>query len=476
MAVKKVSARPAKKPALEKLISYGPLLPCLAVAVLVTSGLSGYQAPAAAQGNVPNTAAVSASADTADGVTGSTTAAIQRGTTVSRSNPARTTATAAAGAKKSLGTVSESGTWKDGTYTGTATGFVGPITVKVVIAGGKITSISVTSSSDNEPYLSNAKAVIDRIIAGQTTNVDVVSGATYSSNGIIGAVRNALSKAATSDSARSSLNEQTVAPTTTTTTTRKPVTTGKAGQFPYPDGTYEGEGEGRNDTIRLAVTLKDGSITDIRVLEHYEDEEPYFRNARQLLDDVKTAQSLNVDTVSGATLSSRGLLEALNDAMSKAKAAASGTAATTASTTVPESKSTTSPQEESATTTTTTDATSSAQPETEEGTVYRNGEYFVQVTCEPDEDEDFEPYTLTLKVTIRADKITNITDVTGDGATSNATYINKAVNGTSKKAGVVSQITAKGDPSGVDAVSGATCTSDAIVKACEDALAQARVV
>ena len=477
MKVKKVSAKPAEKSIYEKLISYGPLLPCLAVGVLVTSGLSGYRAPAAAQGNVPNTAAVSASADTADGVTGSTTAAIQRGTTVSRSNPARTNATAAAGAKKSLGTVSESGAWKDGTYTGTATGFVGPITVQVTVAGGKITAISVTNASDNEPYLSNAKAVIQKIISGQTTNVDVVSGATYSSNGIIGAVRNALSKAATSDSARSSLNEQTVAPTTTTTTTRKPVTTGKAGQFPYPDGIYEGEGEGRNDTIRLAVTLKDGSITDIRVLEHYEDEEPYFRNARQLLDDVKTAQSLNVDTVSGATLSSRGLLEALNDAMNKAKAAGSGAAVATVSTTVPESTSTTSPQEES--TTTTTDATSAAQPEnpaTAEGTVYRNGEYFVQVTCEPDEDEDFEPYTLTLKVTIRADKITNITDVTGDGASSNDTYINKAVNGTSKKAGVVSQITAKGDPSGIDAVSGATCTSDAIVKACEDALAQARVV
>ncbi|MBQ8925260.1 MAG: FMN-binding protein [Clostridia bacterium] len=473
MKVKKVSAKPAEKSIYEKIISYGPLLPCLAVAVLVTSGLSGYRAPAAAMGNTSQNTAVSASAGTAGDVSGSTTAAIQRSTTVSRSNPVRTNATAAAGAQKSLGSVSESGTWKDGTYTGTATGFVGPITVRVTVSGGKITAITVTNSTDNEPYLTNAKGVIQKILNGQTTNVDVVSGATYSSNGIIGAVRNALAKAAVSGSANAAQGSGSSATApSTTTTTRKPVSAGQAGQFPYPDGTYEGEGEGRNDIIRLAVTLKDGSITDISVLEHYEDEEPYFRNARQLLEDVKTAQSLNVDTVSGATLSSNGLLEALNDALGKAKAAGSA-----ASSTEPESTTRTSPQEES--TTTTTDATSSAQPEnpaTAEGTVYRNGEYFVSVTCEPDEDEDFDPYTLTLKVTIRADKITNITDVSGDGASSNQSYINKAVNGTSKKAGVVSQITAKGDPAGIDAVSGATCTSDAIVKACEDALAQARVV
>ena len=44
----------------------------------------------------------------------------------------------------------------------------------------------------NEAFFNRAKGVIDKIIAGQTLDVDVVSGATYSSNGIISAVKNAL--------------------------------------------------------------------------------------------------------------------------------------------------------------------------------------------------------------------------------------------------------------------------------------------
>lgn len=464
--IKKVTARPAEKPLIEKIISYGPLLPCIAVATLVLTGLSGYQAPATAVGGA-GAPAVSASADAANAVSGTT---VPRGT-ITRTNPVRTTVAAAGGAKKSLGTVKEASAYKDGTYTGTATGFVGPITVKVTVAGGKVTAITVTSTSDNEPYLSNAKAVIDRIITSQTTNVDVVSGATYSSNGIIGAVRNALSKAAVSDSARQAVNAVATTTRTTTTTTRKPVTTGKAGQFPYPDGTYEGEGEGRNDIIRLAVTLKDGSITGIHVLEHYEDEVPYFNNAKALLDDVLKAQTLDVDTVSGATLSSNGLLEALRDAMSKAEAASRGIPATTTTTTTTTTATTTEPDSE---TSSVTDATSSAQPAADQPKQrYADGDYFVSVTCSPNEDEDFEPYTLTVKVTISGDRITAVSDVTGDGDSSNDSYIRKAVNGTSKKEGVVSQITSHGAPYDVDAISGATCTSEAILAACEQALEQA---
>lgn len=468
--IKKVTAKPAAKTPIEKLISYGPLLPCIVVASLVLTGLTGYQAPTAAVSGA-DTPAVSASADAANAVSGTTasTATTVMRATVSRTNPPRTTVAAAAGAKKSLGTVKEAASYKDGTYTGSAQGFVGPITVKVTVSGGKLSAITVTSSTDNEPYLSNAKAVINKMLSSQSTNVDVVSGATYSSNGIIGAVRNALSKAAVSDSAKKAVNGTTTTKATTTTT-RKPVTTGKPGQFPYPDGTYEGEGEGRNDTIRLAVTLKDGSITAINILEHYEDEVPYFNNAKALLDDVLKTQSLDVDTVSGATLSSKGLLEALGDALSKAKAASEGTPATTTTTTVTATTTTTLP----ASTTTTTDATSSAQPVTElPQQRYADGEYYVSVTCRPDADEDFDPYTLTLKVTIADDKIQAVTDVGGDGDSSNDSYIRKAVNGTSKKQGVVSQITSSGNTSEVDAVSGATCTSNALVEACEQALQQA---
>ena len=85
--------------------------------------------------------------------------------------------------------------YKDGTYTGFGYGMNGKVKVSVTISQDKITSISVGENSEDEEYLAEAKGVIDRIIASQSTDVDVVSGATYSSNGIIGGVNEALSKA-----------------------------------------------------------------------------------------------------------------------------------------------------------------------------------------------------------------------------------------------------------------------------------------
>ena len=69
--------------------------------------------------------------------------------------------------------------YKDGTYTGSGTGFSGPITVQVVIEGGKITDITIVSTTDDSPYIDNASALLKTIIATQSTNVDTVSGATY---------------------------------------------------------------------------------------------------------------------------------------------------------------------------------------------------------------------------------------------------------------------------------------------------------
>ncbi len=85
--------------------------------------------------------------------------------------------------------------WKDGKYTGSARGFGGTVSVTVTIKGGKITSVSTSGKGETASYWSRAQAVKGRIIKTQNPRVDAVSGATYSSNGIINAVINALSKA-----------------------------------------------------------------------------------------------------------------------------------------------------------------------------------------------------------------------------------------------------------------------------------------
>lgn len=89
------------------------------------------------------------------------------------------------------------GTYKDGTYTGSAQGFGGDIKVKVTVFGQKISVIDITEASgEDEAYLSMAKDIINTILDKQTADVDTVSGATYSSTGIKNAVTQALEGAA----------------------------------------------------------------------------------------------------------------------------------------------------------------------------------------------------------------------------------------------------------------------------------------
>lgn len=81
----------------------------------------------------------------------------------------------------------------DGTYTGSGTGFRGETSVSVTIQNGYITAIQVTDYRDDERYFTRAETtIINEILAGQTPDVDAVSGATYSSNGIMEAVADAL--------------------------------------------------------------------------------------------------------------------------------------------------------------------------------------------------------------------------------------------------------------------------------------------
>ena len=87
-------------------------------------------------------------------------------------------------------------TYLDGIYTAEAMGFDGKITVQITVAEDKITDITLLSAEDEEEYLSRAKQVIPAILEGQSPNVDAVSGATYSSTGILNAVKLALAKAA----------------------------------------------------------------------------------------------------------------------------------------------------------------------------------------------------------------------------------------------------------------------------------------
>jgi len=89
----------------------------------------------------------------------------------------------------------EDASYKDGTYEGSATGYIGKMTVSVTIACGEITEINIVETGDDDEYLIDAKDVIPEIIEKQSLEVDSISGATHSSKGIIKAVGNALESA-----------------------------------------------------------------------------------------------------------------------------------------------------------------------------------------------------------------------------------------------------------------------------------------
>lgn len=87
--------------------------------------------------------------------------------------------------------------YNDGTYEGAGMGFGGEITVSVTVADGKVAEITVLSADGEDPaYYDQALAVLDEIVSAQSTEVDTVSGATFSSTGLIDAAADALGKAA----------------------------------------------------------------------------------------------------------------------------------------------------------------------------------------------------------------------------------------------------------------------------------------
>lgn len=406
-------------------------------------------------------------------------------------------AQAASGSSSSISKVDETAnTYKDGIYEGTGTGFGGEMKVQVTIREGKIAAIEILENKDGSSYMEKASALIDTILSTQSTNVDTVSGASYSSAGIIQAVRNALSKASGSaDDADSDGKDG-----------QETIT----GTVPYKEGIYYGTAEGYSGDVSVAVVIQDQTIKAILVTETSDDEE-FFNRAMEVVKNIVKKQNTEVDLVSGATYSSKGLLNAVKQALQQAEKATNGEDITVKPDTTKLAEAIASAEQLTQEEYTELswmvlqirlEDAKEALEETDqkvidraieklnravlslkkkdtgdnpaEDSIYIDGTYAVTVPCEPDEDEDFEAYNLSMNVTILNDRIIDITDVISDGDKTNDRYIKNAANGTSTKEGMISKIVNKGLPEEVDTVSGATCSSNAIIEGCRQALEQAK--
>lgn len=273
------------KEVLEKIKVYAPLGVSLVIAACVVISLSGYQ-----------TKASEPSKDKKHQVS------------------ERVTDTETEDAAEDTQTATGSFELADGVYKGSATGFSGPVTVAVTIMDKKIISIDILSSTDDEAFFNRAKGVIDRIIASQSFDVDVVSGATYSSNGIIGAVKNALTGEKDNGVTGKSKQESTSESESDSSLAEIAAVQDASA---YKDGTYYGTGKGFAGTMKVKVDISGGKIASISIVST-KDGDSYVKSASSLLDTIVEKQSTNVDTVSGATFSSRGIIAAVRSALSQA--------------------------------------------------------------------------------------------------------------------------------------------------------------
>lgn len=417
------------------------------------------------------------------------TGAADSGTPASTSAGASGGSSSPAGGSSSVSTVQDASAYADGTYYGTGTGFSGALTVEVVISGGKISSIQIIDTSDGDSYIQSASGLISNIIATQSTNVDTVSGATYSSVGIIEAVRNALSQAAISSDGNSNsqnTNSSSNGNGQNSNNNSSDNTTAVTGKFPYKEGVYYGTAEGYLDDIKVAIVIQDKTLKAVVIVEE-NDDETFFKRARAVAENMVKKQTVDVDVVSGATYSSKGIIGAVKEALKEAEKATKGENNNNNNSGSNNNNGNNNNGNNSNNNGNTnngndnngnTNGGNNGDNENPDETkyIYADGEYTVIVPCLPNEDGDFEAYSLTMKVTISKDKITDISEIKGDGSSDNDAYIKRAVQGTSKLPGVVTQILKKGTLEEIDTVSRATCSSNSILEGCNLALETAKKV
>ena len=197
------------------------------------------------------------------------------------------------------------GNFQNGIYTGTGEGYRGKVTVTVKVADGKITELVLDDYADDKSYMERAKnRIFQEMISRQNTDVDTVSGATYSSNGLIEAVNKALG------------NEEGEGKKPEQEESEDKQSFIEAGRFQnLTDGIYTGSADAFRGDVEVQVTVEKQKVTDISILSYCDTEEYFFRAAPAVIEQMKAEQSLNVDAVSGATYSSNGVIHAVANAL-----------------------------------------------------------------------------------------------------------------------------------------------------------------
>lgn len=186
-----------------------------------------------------------------------------------------------------------SGSYTPGTYTAVANGFGGDVEVSITVGdNGGISSVEI--KGDNEtPEVGGAAipTLKDSILEKQSADIDGVAGATITSTAVKSAASKALSEAGGSAS---------------------------AGGPSFTPGTYTGTAKGFGGDVEVTVTVSENTIDDVQVVGDNETENIGTFAVSMMPDRILEAQTTDVDAVSGATVTSKAILLALQDALTQA--------------------------------------------------------------------------------------------------------------------------------------------------------------
>lgn len=178
-----------------------------------------------------------------------------------------------------------------GTYTAAIAGQNGPVKVEVTTSADKILSVKIVDQKETEGIGSKAVAALPaEIVKAQSADVQGIAGASVSSAAIKKAVQECLNQAQGK----------------------------KAAPLALQNGTFEGKAYGNNGWLTVEVTIKDNKITDIKTPGQRETKYLGDTAIREIGKDVLQYQTLNVDNIAGATVTSTALKTAIAQAIEKA--------------------------------------------------------------------------------------------------------------------------------------------------------------
>ena len=370
--------------------------------------------------------------------------------------------------------------YRDGVYTASAQGFGGPITVQVTVQNDTITDISILShDGETTSYFARARKVVSEILTTGTPDVDSVSGATYSSTGILNAVKRALAKAA--------VDAEPVEEPAETPVTEPQGDAAEPEGPTYVDGVYTGTGESTRGPVTVSVTVTDGRVAGVTIVptQTEPEEKSFWEKAKDAWKTLVSGKQDDADT-DGGYYRTEELEGAIQDALKQAQSgpvvsetpavqepAASSAAETPAQEPAAEVPAASARAEEPAASSALAEETAPAAPR------YRDGTYTATVVCT---DDAVFHYDVRVTITVSGGAVTDVQAVkendTSEEPADNRRYLDFARNGKNyggvQHPGLVSQILEKQSADEVDLISGATYSSKALQAAAQQALGQAK--